>query len=71
MLFCVDMEPQIKVSLSPEEVNLILFLLSREVIEYRKTPYQGVVEYVDSCLILRKKIKRRVRKEERTPNSSL
>lgn len=39
-------------------MGVVLMLLSREIVTYRGSPYQGVREYVESCKKIRVKCKR-------------
>lgn len=59
------------VHLTEEDIGLVLMLVSREIITYRGSPYQGVREYVDLLRKIRRKLKRVTEHAPltRTPNT--
>lgn len=46
------------IHLTEDDLGVVLMLLSREIVTYRGSPYQGVREYVESCKKIRVKCKR-------------
>ena len=47
-----------RLTLSKEETVLVSFLLSREIIDYRRNKYSGVQMHVEKCRDVRAKLKR-------------
>ena len=51
-------------SLTKEEAVLVSFMLSRDILEYRKSKYDGVRMHVEKCRDVRGKVKRVLKRYE-------